>query len=204
MNDLVAGYVIQGIGATCQRTEDVVNKRWLAPAGLVAAALIAAGCGSSGSSGGGSGNTSGAGGSGSTQPAAASGNAVKTAKVGGATVLTNAQGFVLYWFAPDTSTTSKCTGSCTTFWPPMKGPVSGSGIKGTFGTITRSDGSKQATFDGHPLYTYKGDSKPGEASGNGININGGLWHEVTASGGAPAAKPSTSPTTGSGGGGYGY
>jgi predicted lipoprotein with Yx(FWY)xxD motif len=203
MNDLVAGYVIQGIGATCQRTEDVVNKRWLAPAGLAAAALIAAGCGSSGSSGG-SGNMGGAGGNGSTQPAAASGNTVKTAKVGGAMVLTNAQGFVLYWFAPDTSTTSKCNGSCATFWPPVKGPVSGSGIKGTFGTITRSDGSKQATFDGHPLYTYKGDSKPDEASGNGVNINGGLWHEVTASGGAPASNPSTSPTTGSGGGGYGY
>jgi predicted lipoprotein with Yx(FWY)xxD motif len=205
LNDLVAGYVIQGIGATCQRTEDVVIKRLLAPAGLVTAALIAAGCGSSG----GSGSASGSGGSGSTQPAAASGNTasgntVKTAKVDGATVLTNAQGFVLYWFAPDTSATSKCNGSCATFWPPMKGPVSGSGIKGTFGTITRSDGSKQATFDGHPLYTYKGDSKPDEASGNGVNINGGLWHEVTASGSAAASNPSTSPTTGSGGGGYGY
>jgi len=85
----------------------------------------------------------------------------------------------------------------------MKGPVTGSGVKGTFGTITRSDGSKQATFNGHPLYTYKGDSKPGEASGNGLNINGGLWHEVTASGVAPASAPSSSPTTGSGGG-YGY
>jgi predicted lipoprotein with Yx(FWY)xxD motif len=67
-------------------------------------------------------------------------------------------------------------------WPPLKGPVTGSGIKGTFGTITRSDGSKQAKFNGHPLYTYKGDTKPGENSGNGLNIEGGVWHEMTASG----------------------
>jgi predicted lipoprotein with Yx(FWY)xxD motif len=120
------------------------------------------------------------------------------------TVLTNSQGFVLYWFAPDTSTMSKCNGSCTAFWPPLKGPVTGSGIKGTFGTITRSDGSKQATFNGHPLYTYKGDTKPGEASGNGLNLNGGLWHEVTASGSvAPASHPSSTHTS-SGSGGYGY
>jgi len=172
-----------------------MNKRWLVPTALAAAALIAAGCGSSGGSSG-SGSTGGSGGN-----TSASGSTVKTAKVGGATVLTNSQGFVLYWFAPDTSTKSNCNGSCTTFWPPLKGPVSGSGIKGTFATITRSDGSTQATFDGHPLYTYKGDTQPGQASGNGLNINGGLWHEVTASG---SAAPASNPSSSSGGGGYGY
>jgi len=151
----------------------MMNKRWLVPASLVAAALIAAGCGSSGNSG----STSGSGGN-----TGGSSGTVKTAKVSGNTVLTNSQGFVLYWFARDTSTKSNCNGSCTAFWPPEKGPVTGSGIKGTFSTITRSDGSKQATYNGHPLYTYKGDTQPGEAAGNGLNINGGLWHEMTASG----------------------
>jgi predicted lipoprotein with Yx(FWY)xxD motif len=180
-----------------------MKKRWLAPAALVAAALIAAGCGSAGNSGSSS-NAGGGAASGSNTSHGGSSGTVKTTKVSGTTVLTNSQGFVLYWFAPDTSTMSKCNGSCTAFWPPLKGPVTGSGIKGTFGTITRSDGSKQATFNGHPLYTYKGDTKPGEASGNGLNLNGGLWHEVTASGSvAPASHPSSTHTS-SGSGGYGY
>src|SRR5215831_16033561 len=87
----------------------VMNKTWLAPAGLAATLLIAA-CGSSTSSGG----------STSTAPAssaAASSSALKTTKIGGVTVLTNAKGFTLYWFVPDTSTTSKCNGSCATYWP---------------------------------------------------------------------------------------
>src|SRR5262245_56018148 len=156
-----------------------MNKRRLVPAALVAAALIAVGCGSTGNSGsiyGSGGNTSG-------NTGGSAGQVVKTANVGGDTVLTNSKGFVLYWFVPDTSTKSNCTGSCAAFWPPLKGPVTGSGIKGTFGTITRSDGSKQAKFNGHPLYTYEGDTEPGENSGNGLNINGGLWHEVTTTGG---------------------
>jgi len=111
------------------------------------------------------------------------------------------QGFTLYWFAPDTSTTSKCNGSCATFWPPVKGPATaGAGVTGTLATITRADGSTQATYDGHPLYTYKGDTAPGQDKGNNLNIEGGVWHDVTASGGA-APAPSTSTSSG---GGYGY
>jgi predicted lipoprotein with Yx(FWY)xxD motif len=175
-----------------------MNKRWLVPAGVAAAALIAAGCGSSGGS--------------ASAPAththtaaapASSGNALKSAKIGSAVVLTNAKGFALYWFAPDTSTKSMCNGSCATFWPPVKGPATlAAGISGNLGTITRSDGSVQASFDGHPLYTYKGDKSPGVASGNGLNISGGLWHEVTVSGTAPASSPSSKSSSSSGG--YGY
>jgi predicted lipoprotein with Yx(FWY)xxD motif len=110
-------------------------------------------------------------------------------------------GFTLYSFAPDTPTTSKCNGSCATFWPPVKGPATaGSGVTGKLTTVTRSDGSVQAAYNGHPLYTYTGDKSPGQATGNGLNVSGGVWHEVTVSG---AAAPAPSPSTSSGGG-YGY
>ena len=113
-----------------------MNKVWLAPAGLAAAALIAVGCGSSGGSTG----------SGGSPAAPASGNMVSTAKISGATVLTNSRGFALYWFGPDTSTKSNCNGSCASFWPPLKGPVTAMHVKGTFGTIKRSDGRFGGTY----------------------------------------------------------
>jgi organic hydroperoxide reductase OsmC/OhrA len=100
----------------------------------------------------------------------------------------------------DTSTKSNCNGTRAQNWPPVKGPATASGVTGTFGTIKRSDGSAQATFDGHPLYTFVGDTAPGQAKGNGLNALGGLWHEITTSGTAPAG----SSTSGSGGGGSGY
>ena len=126
--------------------------------------------------------------------------------ISGTTVLTNSAGFTLYWFVPDTSTTSKCTGSCATYWPPVKGPATAmSGVTGTLGTITRSDGTTQATYDGHPLYTYVGDTAPGLAKGNGLNLSGGLWYEMTVSGATPAAGAGTSPSaSASSMGGYGY
>ena len=130
---------------------------------------------------------------------ASSGSALKTTTISGVTVLTNAKGFTLYWFVPDTSTKSNCNGSCAQIWPPVKGPATaGSGVTGKLGTITRSDGSTQATYDGHPLYTYTADTAPGQANGNGINVSGGVWHEVAASG---AAAPASSPSASSGGGG---
>ena len=173
-----------------------MNKRWLAPAGLAATLLIAA-CGSSASSTSSGSTTSSA--AAPASSAAASSSALKTTKIGGATVLTNAKGFTLYWFAPDTPTMSKCNGSCAAYWPPVKGPATaGAGVTGKLGTITRSDGSMQATYNGHPLYTYVADSAPGQAKGNGLNLNGGVWHEVTVSG-AAALAPSGSASAGGGG-----
>jgi len=172
-----------------------------APLGLVAVALIAAACGSSSTTPKSSGSPAAAGASAaSSASASSSGTALKTAKIGGVTVLTRAKGFTLYWFVPDTATKSNCNGACATYWPPVKGPATaGTGVTGTLTTVTRSDGSLQAAYDGHPLYTYVGDTAPGQAKGNGLNLSGGVWHEVTASG---SAAPAPSPSSGSGGGGY--
>ena len=173
-------------------------------AGLAAIALTVAACGSSASSSSPAAQSSSPAAPTSSAAAAGAGSSASsasllTATVNGTKVLTNAKGFVLYWFAPDTPTSSKCTGSCATYWPPVTGSVTaGSGVTGTLGTITRSDGTKQATYDGHPLYTYAGDTSPGQAKGNGLNVSGGLWYEMTVSGATPAASASAK----SGGGGY--
>jgi predicted lipoprotein with Yx(FWY)xxD motif len=166
--------------------------RWWAPAGLASLALVAAACGSSSPS------HSTAASHMHSAGTTSSSTALKTAKIGGATVLTNAKGFALYWFVPDTSTKSNCNGSCATYWPPVHGPATaGAGVTGTLTVITRSDGAKQAVYNGHPLYTYVGDTAPGEDKGNGLNRSGGVWHVVTVSGAAPAATSSSG-----GGGGY--
>jgi len=118
----------------------------------------------------------------SAPPATSTVTALKTAHIGGVTVLTNGKGFALYSFAPDTPTTSKCYGTCAAYWPPVIGSsAAGSGLPGKIGTIKRTDGSLQLTYNGHPLYTYIGDSAPDQANGNNLNLNGGLWLEVPAS-----------------------
>jgi predicted lipoprotein with Yx(FWY)xxD motif len=179
-----------------------MRKIWAA-AGLAALALAISACGSSSSSSSATSTPA----AGASSPAAsapassASANMVLSTTINGTQVLTNSKGFTLYWFVPDTSTKSNCNGSCATYWPPVKGPVTaGSGVTGTLGTITRSNGSTQATYDGHPLYTYVGDTAPGQAKGNGLNLSGGVWHEMTVSG-ATASGPSSSSSSG-GSGGY--
>jgi predicted lipoprotein with Yx(FWY)xxD motif len=170
------------------------NKRWLMPTGLVATGLIIAASAISTSAPAGASTHS----SLATIVSApsSSSNALKTTKINGVTVLTSAKGFTVYSFAPDTKTTSKCNGACAQAWPPVKGPATaGSGVTGKLGTIKRSDGSTQVTYNGHPLYTFTGDTAPGQANGNGTTAFGGLWRDVT-----PSGKPA--PTSTSGGGGY--
>jgi len=145
----------------------------LTAAGLAVAALVLFGLVLAGAS--------------SPAPAAAAtgtgaGTVLKTTTIGGTTVLTNAKGFTLYSFAPDTPTASKCYGSCAVYWPPVTGtPAAGQGLPGKVTTIARTDGSHQLTYNGHPLYTYIADTAPGQARGNNINLNGGVWHEVPVS-----------------------
>jgi predicted lipoprotein with Yx(FWY)xxD motif len=184
-----------------------MRKIWGA-AGLAAFALTVSACGSSGSSSATTPNTPAASGnsSSSSAPAAAGGSTVSQKTIGNQQVLVDSKGMTLYWFAIDTPSKSNCSGSCATFWPPVKGPVTaGSGVTGTLGTIARSDGTKQATYLGHPLYTYVGDKGPGQNKGNGLNISGGLWWEMTVSGSTPAPAAgggSTATSTSGGGGGY--
>jgi predicted lipoprotein with Yx(FWY)xxD motif len=114
--------------------------------------------------------------------ATGTGTGLKTTTIGGTTVLANAKGFTLYSFAPDTPGTSKCYGSCAAYWPPVTGtPAASPGVPSRVGTIKRTDGPEQLTYNGHPLYTYIGDTAPGQAQGNNLNLNGGLWHEVRVS-----------------------
>ncbi len=114
---------------------------------------------------------------------AGTGVTLHSTEIGGVAVLTNAKGFTLYWFAPDTATTSKCTGSCAAYWPPVFGtPQAGPGVSGRLSIISRPGGGVQATYDGHPLYSYIGDNRPGQADGNNLDLNGGLWYEVRTTG----------------------
>jgi predicted lipoprotein with Yx(FWY)xxD motif len=97
---------------------------------------------------------------------------------------------VLYSFDPDTATSSNCSGSCASTWPPVIGtPSAGSGVDaGALSTITRADGSTQVAYDGHPLYEYAGDKSATDVTGDGV---GGIWHVVTVSGSASAASSSS-------------
>ncbi len=188
-----------------------MRNRWgaklLAAPVLAAGVVLIAACG--GSSTPASSSTS------SPAGAAASGThassvTIMTRSTSKGTVLTNAQGKTLYWFAIDTPTTSMCTGTCTTYWPPVIGKptaAAGTSLPHGFGTITRSNGQIQATYDGHPLYTYSGDTAAGQVSGNGLTASGGLWWAMTPAGAklgssTPSGSSTSAPSTS--GGGYGY
>jgi predicted lipoprotein with Yx(FWY)xxD motif len=121
-------------------------------------------------------------GGGGESASAASEVTLKTATIDGVAVLTSEKGFTLYWFVPDSPAASRCTGSCAAYWPPVIGtPRAGPGVPTSkLGTIKRPGGSTQATYAGHPLYSYIGDDAPGQARGNKIDLNGGYWYEVRA------------------------
>lgn len=176
----------------------------------VAVALLAAACGSSATS---SNSTPAAAGSPSSS---ASGNMIKTGTSSGGAFLTDGSGRAIYDFLADSKNKSACTGACAQLWPPVVvtgQPTAGSGVSASgLSTITRSDGTKQVTYMGRPLYYYAGDTGPGMDNGQGLNGFGKLWWlvtptgasltgKVTISGGSAGTAPPASPSSG---GGYGY
>lgn len=155
------------------------------------AGLLLAGCGSGGSYGGG--------GSSSTPPAGA--GTVATGRTDAGTVLVNGSRRTLYVFAADRRGHSACTGACLQYWPPVTvsgTPRHAAAVSAELGTLRRSDGATQLTVNGFPVYTYSGDTAPGQASGQGNNRFGGLWWAVSPSG----ASVKDTATTGGGRGGY--
>jgi predicted lipoprotein with Yx(FWY)xxD motif len=195
--------------------------------GALASAVVVAACSSAASSGtGAAAPASPAGGSPSSAGASSPGGTVITTAASSAgTVLANGSGRAVYLWAKDTGDMSTCNGACAGAWPPVTTTATATAAGGAkasdIGTITRSDGTKQVTYDGHPLYYYAGDSGPGTATGQGSDAFGAKWwlvaptgSDVTAgvttftapaSAGAPAPAPSapaSAPASSSAGGSW--
>ncbi len=158
----------------------------------------------------------------STPPASSAPSAVTVETHVGplGTYLTDGSGRTLYMFASDTSTSSTCSGSCASAWPPVissgSPSVSGGAVSASLTTITRSDGTKQLSYGGHPLYYYVADTSAGDVLGEGSDGFGAKWWVLAPSGqpiesaagsGASSTSPSssassTASTTSGGGGGW--
>jgi predicted lipoprotein with Yx(FWY)xxD motif len=172
-------------------------------AAAVGVALAVAACGGSSSS---HSSTAGATPSSSGSSGSSSGISIATTKGPMGTYLTGASGRALYLWVADTSGKSACSGACAKVWPPViangSPSASGGAMSTDLGTITRSDGSKQVTYKGHPLYYYAADTSAGQTTGQGSNSFGAKWWLV-----APAGTQITggkSSSSGSGGSSNSY
>jgi predicted lipoprotein with Yx(FWY)xxD motif len=173
----------------------------------LALALLMAACGSSTTTGSGGGLYGGSNNGKATSTSttgSASAMTLKTATltVGGKSmvVLTNAQGRTLYYRTSDTPA-SVCSGGCASAWPPVLTttiPSVSSTLPGTFSLMNDANGS-QVAYNGHPLYTYSGDSAPGQANGQGF---GNIWFVAPTT--LPATTPSATPSGGTTPTPYGY
>src|SRR6478735_324603 len=114
------------------------------------------------------------------------GATVAVAKTRIGRILVDSKGITLYDFPPDKGTTSVCYGACAALWPPLitKGkPVAGPGVRASLlGTTKRKDGKLEVTYNGHPLYYFVSDRKPGQTIGQGLNQFGGPWWVLSPAG----------------------
>jgi predicted lipoprotein with Yx(FWY)xxD motif len=122
-------------------------------------------------------------------------------------ILVNSNGHTLYLFKADSGAKSACAGACATAWPPLMAtgtPTAGTGLTASkLGTITRSDGGQQVTYNGHPLYLFVRDTKAGETNGQGATAFGAAWFALTPSGNQ-ASAPASSSGGGASSGSYSY
>src|SRR3954465_6478554 len=120
-------------------------------------------------------------------------------------VLVDKQGRTLYAFGHDKKNKSRCNGQCAGFWPPAGSPAKPTVAKGItkskLKVIKRGDGSRQLSYNGHPLYRYVGDGKPGDTNGENLTAFGGKWDVVSKDGKVVTKAPSTASAPSGGGGG---
>lgn len=123
-------------------------------------------------------------------------------------ILDDTKGRTVYLFKKDQGSTSSCIGACAGAWPPVRvngKPVAGTGLNSSqVATTKRSDGARQVTYNGHPLYTFTGDKKAGDTNGQGQTAFGGKWFALSPAGNQASGVGSGSGGGGSGGGGGGY
>jgi len=145
------------------------------------------------------GGNSGYGSGGGTPTTSTSTPTIEVASTSLGDVLTDANGRTLYLFTHDSGGTVACTGGCLSVWPPLQGtPSAGSGADASLvGTISRSDGTTQATYAGHPLYYYSGDEKAGDVNGQEIQD---AWYVVDSQGEEVEGEPTEAPSSDTGGG----
>ena len=170
------------------------RRTWIATT-VTAGALALAGCGTGSSAGSGAASPAGA----ATPAAGSSTAALSTWNSPLGEVVVTPGGSAVYVFDKDTpgSGASACSGTCANLWPAVtttSATPQVSGVTGTVGTIPRDGGTRQLTLNGHPLYTYAGDS-PGQVSGEGVK---GIWWVVSPAGQAVhpgAAAPSSASSS---------
>jgi predicted lipoprotein with Yx(FWY)xxD motif len=123
---------------------------------------------------------------GSSASASTTGTVITTHAGSAGAFLTTGSGRTVYLWAKDGMNMSDCSGACAAAWPavPATGTLTATGgaKASDLGTITRSDGTKQVTYDGHPLYFFVGDSAAGQTNGQGSDNFGAKWWLVASSG----------------------